>query len=367
MATRRRVTVPFDLPPIILRNVRRFKPVSPSCLRNAVRAFMEGRDDAGRDLLLLCRVGCEVNALTKVPEEEKPPQLPGTLIPVENFSEAAIHFAVRIDSVETVERLLLFGAFLEREDSVGLTPLILGSAMGQTAVVQALLRWGANANRADVRCSMQRTPLMYAAERGHAPVAKALVDAGAEAEEVIYGHTVLAFAAAGVHPSVVSVLLASGADVNSADEDGETPLMKAAQREAPPQSGHPEVVSLLLAAGAPVDAGNRVGKTGLMFASIVGNDAVVRVLLKAGADVNRTDRGGVTALRWAVHRGHAKVVKTFLEAGADVNTTDRSDGTVLRLASTMGQTELVRVLLGAGADPDITTAESSRETALIAA
>ena len=56
-------------------------------------------------------------------------------------------------------------------------------------------------------------------------------------------------------------MLAVKADVNKADEGGETPLM-CASRE-----GYVEIVKLLLAAGAKKDKINTDGKTALTYAT----------------------------------------------------------------------------------------------------
>jgi len=59
----------------------------------------------------------------------------------------------------------------------------------------------------------------------------------------------------------VARLIAAGADVNARDNDGRTPLVRAAWY------GHPDIVAALLKAGADVDARNNDGKTALMWAA----------------------------------------------------------------------------------------------------
>ena len=76
---------------------------------------------------------------------------------------------------------------------------------------------------------------------------------------------------------VVQALLDRGAEVNSAKEDGATPLMLAAQ------DGHRGGRGLLLAKGAQVNARDNNGITALMLASQGGQREVKKLLLRAGA------------------------------------------------------------------------------------
>ncbi|MBD0372890.1 MAG: ankyrin repeat domain-containing protein [Pyrinomonadaceae bacterium] len=85
-------------------------------------------------------------------------------------------------------------------------------------------------------------------------------------------------AARGGHADTVRSLLTSkNMDVNTRDEQGNTPLIEAAR------NGHDEVVQALLAAKADASVKNKDGKTALMLASEGGHDQVVRVLKQAGA------------------------------------------------------------------------------------
>lgn len=76
---------------------------------------------------------------------------------------------------------------------------------------------------------------------------------------------------------VRSLLSSPGADVNSTDERGSTPLLEAARY------GHEDICRVLIAAGADVKAKDRDGKTALMLAVQGNHDDVVRVLKQAGA------------------------------------------------------------------------------------
>ncbi len=76
---------------------------------------------------------------------------------------------------------------------------------------------------------------------------------------------------------IVSLLIASGADVNSGDGDAMTPLMHAAW------NGHVRIVAILIKAGADIQDQNKWGETALQLAKQGKHEAVINMLEKAGA------------------------------------------------------------------------------------
>ncbi|MEU9112274.1 ankyrin repeat domain-containing protein [Streptomyces sp. NPDC048483] len=118
---------------------------------------------------------------------------------------------------------------------------------GDTTCVKALLRAGADPERAD---SEGTTPLYEASVNGEAAIARLLLAAGAAPDTESSGlgaeGTPLCAAACWGHTEAVRELLAHGADPNLREDHGTgwSPLRWANQ------GPHPETVALLLAAGA---------------------------------------------------------------------------------------------------------------------
>ena len=157
----------------------------------------------------------------------------------------------------------------------------------------------------------------------------------------------------------LKILIEEGADVNTKDEDQDTPLILAAC------NGFDKVVALLIEKGADVNAINSFGSSALMYACDGNFDEVVRLLLAAGADVSIVERDGGTALLWAAYGGSVGCVRMVLKKGANVNESDNHGYSALFSAAMHGNLECVERLLDAGADVNAETVED--ETPLIAA
>ncbi len=88
-------------------------------------------------------------------------------------------------------------------------------------------------------------------------------------------------------------------------QDKEPEVSRALVRAA--SSGDLEAIKSLLAAGADVDCANESGQTALILAAVMGHRELVAHLISAGADPRLRDRLGLTALEWSTRRGFADV------------------------------------------------------------
>ena len=89
--------------------------------------------------------------------------------------------------------------------------------------------------------------------------------------------------------------LDEGANPNSANSNGTTALMTAAEHNTSAR-----VIRALVEAGADVNARNRRGNTALMFAAMRNSTEAVRILYEAGADIDAVNSEGKKAADYAV-------------------------------------------------------------------
>jgi ankyrin repeat protein len=317
--------------------------------------------------------------------------------------ETALMLAARAGSLEAVKALLERGAKVEARERQGQTALMWAAAEGHTEVVRALMQAGADpmvtldsgfqafhfavrgghldtvraflSAGADVKAMLQRTaragrgrfgaggpgttPLMLALQNGHYELAIALVEAGADPNDVRTGFTPLHTVAMVRRPdssdssdpappdgagslssldfvreivkrgAKVNFRLAKGAPKQPASwsgigSEGATPFLFAADRVDLP------LMRLLVELGADPLMPNFDGTTPLMAAAGVGtnepqeeageeSEAVeaVKMLIALGADVNTVDANGDTAMHGAAFNISPLVVKLLAENGAD--------------------------------------------------
>ena len=183
------------------------------------------------------------------------------------------------------------------------------------------------------------TPLHYAAWKGQAAAAKALLAAGAEVDAVDpAGETALHWTESS---ELLRVLLSADADPNARDRRGCTALHHFAD--------NPLAVNVLVAAGADPNAQAKIGAP-LHFAR---RDAkAVKALLRAGAELESKDYQGDTPLISAASRGHEVATKALLAAGANVSARNERGQSALHQAATVSSTQCIDLLLAAGADPN---------------
>jgi quinoprotein dehydrogenase-associated probable ABC transporter substrate-binding protein len=158
----------------------------------------------------------------------------------------------------------------------------------------------------------------------------------------------------------VGYLLSHGAQVNSPDGEGFTPLISAIR------FGFVPVATFLVEHKADTNLVDRGGWTPLMWASWGDNPALIAMLVAHGAKLDSTDKDGLTPLAIAAQNAKAKAARALLEAGADVNAPVAKGGyTPLMLASISGSTELATTLIEHGAKVNLTN--SGGVTALMIA
>lgn len=328
--------------------------------------------------------------------------------------------------------------------------------LGAVAVLILFLLVSSGKIGIDKRDEHGMTALMYAAQRGDRVQAELLIARGAsinarvptrDLREFIafiswmqqlpssdIGYTPLLYAAQGGHANVAQLLIQKGADIHHAARGGETALdlavwrsdlemiqlltdagvrVEARQLAMAVARSTPETVRFLLEHGADANATGSVNPQvsgppplpPVIMAAQRGDPAVLKLLIDAGADVSAQDRNGWSALRWARHsesrrqpyektlvpiieqleaagahddagdkaaalfnavlRKDASAVRQVLAQGANANAKDDRGVPPLIYAGNLGQAEVVEALIDGGADVNVNPEHDT--TPLIAA
>ena len=169
-------------------------------------------------------------------------------------------------------------------------------------------------------------------------------------------------AAKSSNPGLFQGLLKAGADPNTQNEYGSTPLHMTVWNR------HPVAIEILLEAGADHKATTQSGDTSLHMAVENDNLPVIEALLTEGADSNALNTYGVAPLHIAVQNENLAAVKALLTKGADSNTPTKSRITPLHMAVQENNLNLAEVLLAAGADPkerDLSVAAGNENLAIV--
>ena len=104
------------------------------------------------------------------------------------------------------------------------------------------------------------------------------------------------------------VLLHSKANL-LASVEGVSVLAKAAQK------GTPEMISLIVKSGADINTKGYQGMTPLMTAIESENNGAAWLFIQSGADVNQGDMHGITPLMRAVAKGNTDIVRELIKKG----------------------------------------------------
>ena len=231
----------------------------------------------------------------------------------------ALHWAVRVDDIDTTKLLLGAGAQATMANRYGLTPMAIAASNGSAAMIGVLADAGADVNAPDPAGD---TPLMNATRVGRIDAVTVLLDRGAtiNATDATFQQTALMVAVRENHPEVVKLLIGRGASVKAKTRIGRTPPW--VLPNSVPGFGH----GIGIVRGGLPTRGSRPpipgGMTPLLYAARDGRLDIVQMLLDAGADINERDANDIPALIAAITNNHPDVAHFLIDRGADIKAVD---------------------------------------------
>lgn len=214
-------------------------------------------------------------------------------------SSTALMQAARKGNINAINALISHNANVSKDSNNGMTALACAASAGKTEAIITLVNHGhADVNYINNEPSFwgeSFTALMIAAENGHANAISALIDCGANVNQVnSAGQTALMKAAEHGRVEAIKTLIDHDANVNQVDKSGQTAFMKAATNR---HWDAPLALSVLIQKGAVVDQQDNSKQTALMLA--IKNQAIeaVRFLISCNADCSKKmNNKGLTAV-----------------------------------------------------------------------
>jgi len=223
-----------------------------------------------------------------------------------------LHEAISRNQLGFADYLLAKGLATNIKNLGGDAPLHLAVKMGWIDGAELLLK---NLANPDIRDGKTNTPLLLAS-----PPA--------------------------VRLAMTKILLQYKADPSLKDQDGNTALHKAVKL-----SYDPLIVDELLKAKTSVNSANLEGDTPLMICARAGNYQYADALIAAGADVFLKNLAGESPLSISVGRGKPAVDKIVL--ATNVLQRDNMGNSIIATAVAMkGSPEIISLILAKGGDPN---------------
>jgi ankyrin repeat protein len=151
------------------------------------------------------------------------------------------------------------------------------------------------------------------------------------------GHTALFAAAVAGNLQILERVLALAPALDLGDVHGATTLFYSA-------TGATAVLVRLIQCGANVNSQDQRGRSPLIAAVLMNRLDSAGLLLAAGADINHRDRHGQTALFHAADGGFFKLAKLLLERGADPALASDSGITPMQVAADKSFPNVAQIL-----------------------
>jgi ankyrin repeat protein len=277
------------------------------------------------------------------------------------------------DSHFDVTRLLLeHGADVEALDNNHWTPLHVASQCHSFRATRLLLEHGANIHARNKE-DQTTTQLLLTNIWSHSPhsdcidVIRLFLERGVDVDSSVDSNhsTMLHLASFWRNLKLIQLLLDHGANINTQDNDDQTPLQKlwANIAHPGPQDDDIDIIRLFLERGVDVDSSvDSNHSTMLHMASFWRNLKLIQLLLDYGANINARDNDDQTPLQklWTNFKyseprdGDIDIIRLFLEHGTHVDSSmDSNHSTMHHMASYWGSLELVQLLLDHGSNINV--------------
>ncbi len=268
-----------------------------------INSIKEGDEEAVEQLI---KTGLGINKSLRKEEDDSP-------FPIRPDCYTPLMVAIKYGQINIVKNLISKGATVDATVQNGITPLTYAARYGHTEIIMFLISKGYDID--GIALHERHTPLTCAIGNQQRDTIQLLIQQGANVNKLGFLFPPLTKAILENDIETVKLLIANNADVNvRSDVFDETPLMYSSAKVE-----RINITKFLIKNGANVNAQNNDGETPLMYAANGGNISTVMYLLDHKAEVNIKSSVGNTALMYAAQVNNPAVVRYLLENGADVN------------------------------------------------
>ncbi len=252
-----------------------------------------------------------------------------------------LHMAAKNSGVSTISFLLKNTEQIDKANHKGIKAIHIAAEHNSLAVLRKIIH-----HRVDIRATdnKKRNVLHYALSNKDERVIDFLISETDAVKllndkDIEYERTALHQAIIHNRAAIVPKMAKSGADVNSKDIQGETPLDIAVSYR------FYHIVRMLLDFGADVDGSNA------LYNSIYPYDDDIKtfnLIMEHHLDVDVTDKDGNTILMRAFQFGKNEIIETLLESGADINKLNNEKENILFFVDSQCSDEILKKVIKKG-------------------
>ncbi len=186
-------------------------------------------------------------------------------------------------------------------------------------------------------------PLHLACIYGYDSLIEPFLNLGADINSINHaGDTPINLSILLNHLNITNILLKYNPDLSIADINGDTPLHKASRRDYDHKSI--PLIQSLITHGANINCQNNFGDLPLHSSSLDTID-IVQHYFELGINLNSQNHAGTTILHTACQNGYLDLVNFLITKKVDIDLQDKNGHTPLHLCAIYAQNDIAQVLI----------------------